>query len=132
MVLSPNYFKSNYTPSEWAAAFWQDPRGSDSRLVPVLVLDCTLEGLIPDISYIDLRNKNESSAKKLLIDGVKTDRAKPKSSPGYPGPKSLSDSNERKSLYQSQWGDSAIQRADQDAQTISPDQVHRERLNHNA
>ena len=44
-VLSANYFKSKYTPSEWAAAFRQDPLSRRLLLLPVRVRDCNIEGL---------------------------------------------------------------------------------------
>ena len=37
MVLSPDYLKSQFTSSEWAAAFAHDPKGLERKLVPVIV-----------------------------------------------------------------------------------------------
>src|SRR5438270_6975424 len=34
-VLSSTYIKSDYTFMEWAAALWRDPRGKNSRVLPV-------------------------------------------------------------------------------------------------
>jgi TIR domain len=39
-VLSPDYFTSHFTPSEWAAAFRRDPKGEHRFLVPVRVREC--------------------------------------------------------------------------------------------
>src|SRR2546421_11262175 len=36
-VLSPDYFASQFTPSEWAAAFRRDPTGEQGLLLPVRV-----------------------------------------------------------------------------------------------
>src|SRR5689334_6190481 len=36
-VLSPAYFKSSFTPSEWGVAYHRDPKGERGLLVPVLV-----------------------------------------------------------------------------------------------
>src|SRR5688572_3001526 len=36
-VLSPDYFQSRYTPSEWANAFRLDPRSEKDLLIPVRV-----------------------------------------------------------------------------------------------
>lgn len=32
-LLSPDYFASNFTPSEWAAAFAQDPTGEHGKVL---------------------------------------------------------------------------------------------------
>lgn len=34
-VLSPDYFKSDFTPSEWAQAFAKDPKGEKGLLLPI-------------------------------------------------------------------------------------------------
>jgi hypothetical protein len=36
-ILSPDYFASQFTPSEWAAAYRRDPKGESGLLVPVRV-----------------------------------------------------------------------------------------------
>src|ERR1700693_2187259 len=53
-VLSPDYFASRFTPSEWAAAFRRDPTGEQGILLPVRVRPCEVEGLLGPISSIDL------------------------------------------------------------------------------
>ncbi len=45
-VLSPDYLRSTYAKPEWTAAFAQDPEGMKRKLVPVMVKDCTLDGLL--------------------------------------------------------------------------------------
>ena len=52
-VLSPDYLASQFTPSEWAAAFRQDPKG-DKVLLPVRVRPCDVKGLLGQIVYLDL------------------------------------------------------------------------------
>jgi TIR domain len=53
-VLSPNYLSAQFTKPEWAAAFAQDPTGEKGILLPVRILPCELQGLLPSIIYIDL------------------------------------------------------------------------------
>lgn len=84
-VLSPDYLTSQFTQSEWAVAFKQDPTGEKGILVPVRVRKCEPEGLLGPIIYIDLVDLDEVSARETLIAGVKKRRAKPSSPPRFPG-----------------------------------------------
>jgi tetratricopeptide (TPR) repeat protein len=83
-VLSPNYLSATFTQPEWAAAFAQDPTGEKGTLVPVRVRECKLEGLLSQVTYIDLVGLNEQDAKEELLRGVGTERAKPISAPAFP------------------------------------------------
>lgn len=84
-VLSPDYLEALYTHPEWAAAFAKDPTGQGKTLVPVMVRTCDLEGLLPQITYIDLRGSTEAEAREALLGGVRVGRAKPPSAPAFPG-----------------------------------------------
>ena len=83
-VLSPAYLKSLYTPSEWAAAFAQDPTGERGVLLPVRVQECEITGLWLQIIYIDLVGLDEFVAKESLLKGVMQGRSKPAVPPKYP------------------------------------------------
>lgn len=83
-VLSPNYFRSNFTPSEWQAAFRRDPTGEQRLLVPVRVQECDVEGLLGRIVYIDLVGQDEQEAGTRLLGGVRNERAKPSKPPIFP------------------------------------------------
>jgi tetratricopeptide (TPR) repeat protein len=85
-VLLPDYLTSQFAQPEWAAAFAQDPTGAKGILVPVRVRKCEPEGLLGPIIYLDLVGLDEVSARETLIAGLKK-RAKPSSSPGFPGKK---------------------------------------------
>jgi hypothetical protein len=85
-VLSPNYLESSFAFAEWAAAFAHDPRGTARKFVPVRVEGCQPEGLLGQVVYIDLVGRDENSAKKELLDGLKLSRARPSSPPGFPAP----------------------------------------------
>ena len=84
-VLSPSYLAAEYTQPEWAAAFVGDPQGMRRKLIPVRVGECTLVGLLKAQIYIDLVGKDEQSATQALLAGVSKERAKPESSPVFPG-----------------------------------------------
>ena len=56
-VLSPDYLRSAYAQSEWAAAFAQDPEGMKRKLVPVMVKDCILDGLLKPIVHRQSRHQ---------------------------------------------------------------------------
>jgi hypothetical protein len=84
-VLSPNYFESAFTPSEWSAMFAHDPRGRAGRLIPVRVDDVAVTGLFSSVVYIDLVGKDEAAAKGELLRRIKRERAKPSNTPRFPG-----------------------------------------------
>jgi hypothetical protein len=84
-VLSPDYINAVFTRAEWAAAFVQDPTGSEGTLLPIRVAPCELKGLLRPIGYIDLVGRDEQDALAKLLQGVSRTRAKPASSPVFPG-----------------------------------------------
>ena len=83
-VLSPHFLESEYTASEWAAAFAADPKGEKRKLVPVRIIECKPEGLLSQIVYIDLIGLDELGARDRLVSEVKG-RAEPTEAPRYPG-----------------------------------------------
>jgi len=83
-VVSPDYFASNFTHSEWGAAFRRDPKGEQGLLVPVRVRPCDVEGLLGPIVYIDLVDQNEQVAQVTLLAKVKRERYKPTKAPAFP------------------------------------------------
>ena len=89
-VLSPDFVDSVlYTQPEWFAALARDPKGEKGILVPVMVRQCNLEGLLAQIVYIDLVGLDEPAAKTALLDGVKRGRAKPTTKPSFPAARPL-------------------------------------------
>jgi tetratricopeptide (TPR) repeat protein len=91
-VLTPDYFKSAFTQPEWAAAFADDPKSENGKLIAIRVADFKPEGLFKAIVYIDLVGSDEAIAKEKLVksvDGIVTGkRLKPDSKPVFPGAKS--------------------------------------------
>jgi hypothetical protein len=85
VVLTPRFLESSYTPSEWAAAFAQDPQGLKRRLIPVRVEPCNTSGLLKQIVWIDLVGLSTEDARRRLVAGVQPGRAKPLAPPLFPG-----------------------------------------------
>ena len=86
MVLSPDYLKSQFASSEWAAAFAHDPQGLKRKLVPVMVRNRQPPGLLSAVVHIRLVGEDEDTARTLLLSGVNEKRAKPPQRPFFPGP----------------------------------------------
>lgn len=84
-VLSPDFLSAEFTKPEWSTAFANDPGGEKGLLLPILVRPCELKGMLRQIVHIDLVTVEEIAARKLLLDGVKTERAKPPDKPKFPG-----------------------------------------------
>lgn len=99
-LLSENYLGSDYTQPEWAAAFASDPTGMQQKFMPVRIEDIELEGLLPQIIYIDLVGKDENQAKTAILEGVLTKRKKPTSPPPFPGMIPMQKKNE---IVQEKW-----------------------------
>jgi tetratricopeptide (TPR) repeat protein len=86
-VLSPDYVQSRFSAPEWAAAFAKDPTGEKGLLLPIRVREVELEGLLPQIVYIELVGIDEDTSRVRLLAGVLRDRAKPARPPAFPGTK---------------------------------------------
>lgn len=76
-VLSPDFLNSRYTAPEWAAAFVQDPTGSQRKLILVRVKSVEIAGLLTAIDYIDLVGIDPEIAKQKLLQGIERKRFKP-------------------------------------------------------
>src|ERR1700680_4246311 len=83
-VVSEAYLKAEFTQTEWAAAFAQDPTGKKRKLIPVLVAECALTGMLVPIVHIDLIGLGEPAAKRALLDGLKPS-GRPARPPPFPG-----------------------------------------------
>ncbi|MCK9565810.1 MAG: TIR domain-containing protein, partial [Methanothrix sp.] len=96
-VLSPRFLSSTFTQSEWSAAFVTDPTGKNRNLLLIRVHECIPDGLLKAISYIDLVDLQEESARTKLCnckktippispqDNMERKRLKPASCPVFPG-----------------------------------------------
>lgn len=84
-VMSPAYQKSKFTQPEWAAAFAGDPGGQNRQLIPVVVEDATVEGMLGDVVHINLVGLDRVVAEQKLLAGLQPGRAKPVAEPIFPG-----------------------------------------------
>jgi hypothetical protein len=93
VVLSPDYLSAQYTQPEWAVAFRRDPTSEQRAVLPVRVQKCEVEGLLGPIVYIDLVDLEEAVAREALLAGVRSERGKPETAPGFPmsAPRTVSD-----------------------------------------
>jgi len=87
LVLSPDYPLAEHP--EWAVAFYKDMSGKERRLIPVYVRKCPeqLQGILAPLVPIDLVDKSESEARRLLLDGAYfgDKRKRQTRSPKFPG-----------------------------------------------
>jgi hypothetical protein len=83
VVLSSHFLQSGFTQPEWTAAFARDPKGREKRVVPVRIDDCTPDGLLRQIVWIDLVGLSKEAAQVALLRGLK-DRDKPLVPPSFP------------------------------------------------
>jgi len=72
-VLSPAYFASEFSESEWRASFADDPSGEQRLLVPVRVQPCKPPGLLKTRVYVDLVDVDELTCRQRLLDAVRKD-----------------------------------------------------------
>ncbi|MBI3914524.1 MAG: tetratricopeptide repeat protein [Chloroflexi bacterium] len=68
LVMSPDFFNSEWTESERAAATIFSPANRSKRMMPLLVRDCDIPSMLAPLKYIDFRDaaKFESAFKQLL------------------------------------------------------------------
>ncbi len=66
-IISPDYLSAEFTQSEWAAAFVQDPEGRSGRFLPVVVRSATMPALLKPIIHIDLVGLDEAAATRELL-----------------------------------------------------------------
>lgn len=90
-VLSPDYFESAFCKLEAFTALVEDPASKMGRLLPIRVREFERKGLMQSIVYIDLLGLDEEAAKKALLGGIKFERAKPSTPPGFPGSRSVTE-----------------------------------------
>ena len=83
-VLSDNYLNAEYTQPEWGNAFARDPKGEKRTLLPVRIAKCRPDGLLASRIYVDLVGLSEEDGKQTLLAAL-AQRAKPATSPQFPG-----------------------------------------------
>ena len=69
-LLSPDFLAENLDRPEWSAAYAQDPTGSLGILLPMRVRECDVEGMLPEVRYVDLVGLDEGVAAEALLTAV--------------------------------------------------------------
>ncbi|MEI6757728.1 MAG: tetratricopeptide repeat protein [Chlorobium sp.] len=83
LVLSPDYFDSAFTKLEWETVVHKDPSGELGLLVPVVVKECTIDGVLRRLVSVSLLGLEEQAAKSTLLAALKRDRTKSAVKPLY-------------------------------------------------
>jgi tetratricopeptide (TPR) repeat protein len=85
IVLSDQYLKAEYTQPEWAAAFAEDPRGDQRKLIPFRIEKCSPTGMLKPLIFADLVGLTPEEAKSVVLSAVSDERPKPNIEPSFPG-----------------------------------------------
>lgn len=85
MVLSDDYLRSDMAAPEWAAAFVQDPKGLEQKLLPIMVRTCQPQGLLKAVVQVRIMGLDEEAARQAIVAGARRARAKPSARPAFPG-----------------------------------------------
>ena len=72
LVLSPDYLSAKFPLAEWTAQFATDPSCERGVMIPVRVRECTPDGLLRPIIYIDLVGLSEDIARRVFLEGIKS------------------------------------------------------------
>ena len=73
-LLSPDFLAENLERPEWQAAYAQDPTASLGILVPLLVRECNVAGVLPEVKYVDLAGLDARTAGETLLGRVRETR----------------------------------------------------------
>jgi tetratricopeptide (TPR) repeat protein len=85
VVLSPAYLQSAHGEAEWRPFYAEDPSGERSLLLSVRVAEIEPPGLLKTRSYVDLVDRDATSARAALLAAVRGARGKPPEEPEFPG-----------------------------------------------
>ncbi|WP_301663236.1 toll/interleukin-1 receptor domain-containing protein [Methanoculleus frigidifontis] len=85
LILSPDYLDSEYCQAEWTSKFCEDSTGEQRKIIPIMVRETVLSGLLKAIIHINLVSLNEDQAKERLLQGISQERGKPSHPPPFPG-----------------------------------------------
>ena len=70
IVLSKHYLDSAWCQEEWTSKLSQKDALKERRIIPVKIEQVEVKGLLNPIVYINLVDKDEADAKKLILEGV--------------------------------------------------------------
>src|SRR5579875_2940330 len=84
-IFTPHYVNILHTLSDWTVTYKRDMAGEQKLLLPIRVLPCEAEGNLSTVRPIDIYGHDENTARQLLLDGIKKERAKSLKPPRFPG-----------------------------------------------
>ena len=87
IILSPNYLTAFGDQSSSILRFREEVTNKQNKLLPVYVRDCGQEfgWLLDSIDYIDLSGEDESTARMILLSGIRDESIKLTTPPVFPG-----------------------------------------------
>lgn len=66
VVLSKRYLDSEWCKAEWTAKYTEQINEENRKIIPIRIEEITVKGLLANISYIDIVDKDEETAKNLF------------------------------------------------------------------
>ncbi|MEN8446285.1 MAG: tetratricopeptide repeat protein, partial [Cyanobacteria bacterium J06555_13] len=94
VVLSEDYLKAEFTQSEWAAAFAEDPTSLQRKIIPIKVRECQPSGLLRPIVSVDLVALEADDARQAILNAL-PERLKPDTEPAFPMPDQAAKRNQQ-------------------------------------
>lgn len=76
IIISASYLESEYTKIEWTAAYREAVEGSKKPLILFSIENVRVSGLLGSLSIVDLYDRSDDEARKLVLDSVRDDRRK--------------------------------------------------------
>ncbi len=83
IILSNNYLNSEWCKAEWTSKIAEQVEQKERKIIPIRIEPIELRGLLKPLVYIDVVDKDETTAQKLILDGIK-DTIERKTVHGYP------------------------------------------------
>lgn len=82
---------AEFTEPEWAAAFANDPKSLERKIIPIRVRECQPTGLLRSIVYVDLVQLDADAARQAILEAL-PERLKPNAEPPFPKNEKFSES----------------------------------------
>lgn len=70
IILSNNYLKSEWCKAEWTSKIAEQIENQERVIIPIRIEPVELKGLLKPLVYIDVVDKDETTAKRLILDGI--------------------------------------------------------------
>jgi tetratricopeptide (TPR) repeat protein len=78
LLLSPEYLASSYCTAEWANAMMGDPLNKQGRVIFLRVAECSPDGMLKGMAYLDLvsllKDGDEAALRDIILAAIRPDR----------------------------------------------------------